>query len=42
MAVCRDVEPPLLRLSDDRMVACHLHDPEQGAAAAAAAGSAEG
>jgi oligopeptide/dipeptide ABC transporter ATP-binding protein len=34
MAVCRDVEPPLRRLDDDRMVACHLHDPERGAAAA--------
>jgi oligopeptide/dipeptide ABC transporter ATP-binding protein len=42
MAVCRDVEPPLRRIDADRMVACHLHDPEHGAAAAAAAaGSAE-
>ena len=33
MAVCRDREPLLRRISDDRMVACHLHDPELGAAA---------
>ncbi len=35
MPVCRDREPPLLRLSDDRTVACHLHDPELGAAESA-------
>jgi hypothetical protein len=34
MQVCREREPLLRRVTDDRFVACHLDDPELGAAAA--------
>jgi oligopeptide/dipeptide ABC transporter ATP-binding protein len=34
MPVCRQLEPVLRRVADDRLVACHLHDPERGKAAA--------
>jgi oligopeptide/dipeptide ABC transporter ATP-binding protein len=29
MPICREVEPQLLRLSDSKSVACHLHDPDR-------------
>ena len=35
MAVCREREPALLALADNRFVACHLHDPDAVRPAAA-------
>lgn len=39
MPVCREQEPPLIRLGSGRTVACHLHGPAVTVAPAASAGS---